>query len=281
MMKKLALVLALGCIGLVPQSAQAQFSTLDMQDGARFKGGAQLDFTFPSDSQTEGGLLRTNLYVGGGAGTFGGYVNLPFTTTHGTEDNELHFGNLELGAVANIGLAMLDLTVRLGVTLPTAEKSLSAMMINASGSYGRLTDLVQSVPGTMAVRVSISPQLELGILYARADVGFDFVIPTSDEAYEGSSGLLTVKPKRADLIRLNAAIGVRLAIVGISLEFSNIGNLHAEEVQGGGDTFAHTLGIGVRLSTPIIKPYATFVMPLNDGLRGEFYVLTIGLNANI
>lgn len=143
--------------------------------------------------------------------------------------------------------------------------------------------MVQSLRQTIAVRLSASPQVNLGILSLRGDIGFDFPFALGDDPLQTTlSNGTTISVARDEpiLFHANLGVAVKVPLVTISAELVNIGDISdAGDDRAIGDRFRHTFAVGLHVSLPFVKPYVAFVVPLDERFRGEEYVVTVGVNA--
>lgn len=253
---------------LVAPAASAQYATMDRSSDEKMAG-VQLDFVIPDKGN--GFFLRTDLYLQATFGGAGAYLEFPFSTAlPDGKDNTTAMGNLEIGGVYNMGFSMLGLALRVGLVLPTASKDdLGKALTNAAANIGRLTDLIQGAPSVFGLRLALSPRFDaLGFLFARADLGVDIYFATGDNPND----TLT-------FFRGNIAVGAGVGIFKAALELVNYGNVGSGSPDGIASKFAHTFAVTLTFSPPIIHPYLAFVTPLDDGARGEVYVISAGIKA--
>lgn len=249
----------------IASAAHAQFRTMDRQQS---RTGAEVQFNFVGlDDPTIGDvtIMRTDLYGEVGVFGMGLYGSLPVTRSiDGPGGETTAVGNLELGGVHKMSLTgPIDLVSHIGVTAPTASDSLNDIAINTFGSFARVGDLFfGSDPDRVSLRGATSPRWQSGPLFLRADVGLDVAIPTDDRDTEAA-------------FRGNIGAGVDVLMLTLTSEISNVGIL--TESGTASERFLHTLSLGATLNTPIAKPHLAYTTPLDDGLRGEIWVVSAGL----
>jgi len=256
---------AIAAVLTLATSANAQFQTMDRQQS---KTGAEVQFSFVGlDDPTIGDvtLMRTDLYGEVDVKGVGLYASLPVTRSIDVPGEETTaVGNLEMGGVHQMDLSgPVDLVSHIGVTAPTAGDSLTDVTINTFGSFARVGDLFfGSDPNLVSLRGATSPRWQSGPVFLRADVGIDVAIPTDDRDTEAA-------------FRGNIGAGVDVMLLTLTTEISNVGIM--TENGSASENFLHTLSLGATLNTPIAKPQLAYTTPLDDGLRGEIWVVSAGL----
>ncbi len=129
--------------------------------------------------------------------------------------------------------------------------------------YERLTDLILAAPNYTALRLSGSTLQEAGTVFFRGDLGFDLAIdkPTGDPWA---------------FVRVNFAAGVHLqSVVDLTAEFANLGIFGDDTSRSLANRFFHTLAFGVR-TTGVDQLHFGTVFPLDDTLRGDIWILSLG-----
>jgi hypothetical protein len=171
-------------------------------------------------------------------------------------------GNLDAG-VYGLPLGGNDLILRAGLMLGIASDSGDARDANIITAYERVTDLLLAAPNTTMLRLSASTVQQRDGLFFRGDVGLDLVI-----AQDGNSG--------RDLFgHLNVAGGVRLPAVDLSVKLATFGVLDGPEAPSISDRFVHTGALALH-SRGADQLHAAFVLPLDEMLRGELWILALG-----
>jgi len=171
-------------------------------------------------------------------------------------------GNLDLGAYV-MPTHGSDLILRFGFAVPTASTDFQKEITNILGTFERLTDLLLVAPKYTTIRLSASTVQESGRAFFRGDLGFDLVI---DEPSSSGGNVY---------LRANVAGGVRLDSVDLAAELVNIGVLDGH-VNGGIDNrFFHTFAVSLR-TRGTNQFHVGTVFPLDEFLRGELWILSLG-----
>ncbi|MEZ4474017.1 MAG: hypothetical protein R3F60_25175 [bacterium] len=242
--------LLLALLALLPSLAQAQFSALDRQRLTALAGG-RLDYADPGN----GAALRGEIYgqtFFRGIGVYG-QVPLSYYAPEGG-DAETALGNLELGIFGTTGAVGRDIILRAGLSLATSDGSGPAAAVNLANQWPRLTDRVNHLPDTTALRLSASPRFGGGRFFAQADLGGDITFPPGDA-------------QSAVLLRANIALGLYAGPVRISAEFINISRVDGLEKEGG-DAFYNQFVASVRHG----MLYAALGIPLDEDVD----LITVG-----
>ncbi len=71
--------------------------------------------------------------------------------------------------------------------------------------------------------------------------------------------------------------GTHLGPMDLAAELVNLGRVEADSERDIKDQFIHTLAIKASARIKFLEPYLAFTTPLDDGLRGEVFVITLGL----
>jgi hypothetical protein len=260
---KLPLVIA----ALVPSIAAADelgFVTMDRQARGTAVG-VQVGYHELADDELDQ-LTATRLEIYGhhqlAGKPFGLYGQLAMSRIFIDDaDDASGMGNLELGGYWMIARPGMDLALRAGVSLPTADDDLEGFLSNALTMTERLVDFANMVPDTTLLRLSASPILQRGAMFFRADLGLD--IPIEDDVIEDV------------LFHANVGVGLRAGDVALTGELVTVGNLTSDD----GDLDERTIStaaISARANLGKVDPYASVIVPLDEELRGEVYVLAIG-----
>ncbi len=276
------LVVGVVCCGLVagPASdaaAQAHaptFATMDRMDGESHLG-AQLGVVFlDNDGPDDFTPVRLDLYgqfVSHGG--LGGYGLVPISTSFSEGDDDTAIGNIEGGVFFIIARRDLELVLRGGITLPTADDDLSGMVTNVFAVLSRITDAATALPPqTLWARLSVSPVLRSGQFVLRADAGLDVAL--SSDADE-------LNPLDSDepdpFLRLNVGGGIDTGAFAGLAELVTIGQLDDNDDifdDTNGDDFTHTLAVSGRFGAGALEPGVALVFPLEDDLS-DFYDLAL------
>jgi hypothetical protein len=243
----------------------ADFATLDRQTNQR-QGTLELGFTIPDDGDSF--VLRTELYGQFYYKWIGAYIDLPFNfLILENAGDEAGIGNLELGLYHVLELGdMFSVIGRFGVSVPTASDDSMGSAANVLGGMGRLTDvLTQAVPNATSIRPSVSALIDSDMLFARMDIGLDVIFPDN-----GDSEMF---------LRLNVGAGVHAGPVDLTLESANLGSLSSDagSPASTSDKWLHTLAVKLSLPSEHVEPYFAFILPLDDNIRGDLYMLSLGV----
>jgi hypothetical protein len=252
--------LVLACFaGAVATSSSAQansFSGFSNLDRPSYDSMVGLDLGFGFIEFDDGESLRMDLHgqylIDGGVGVYGMvplsrlFVDVPFF------DNSMALGNLEAGAFYLAPAGGIDLVLRGGVALPTADSNLTGITTNAIAHSVRITDAALAYPDTTWLRLSGSPMLTSGDFFLRMDIGLDVPVRTDVDA--------------DPLVRFNVGGGFdldRLSLMGeLALLFDTDGD----------DYVASALT--ARFHGRQFEPGLSIIVPINDDLRD---VLDLGL----
>jgi hypothetical protein len=255
----------LSLLGLGEARAQ-QFLTLDRQE-AGFVATVQTDLvlydTFVADDVI---FVRNDLYLQGGWAGWGGYVDVPMTFVPKLDISTI--GNVEFGAMYDMELPLLSLTIRCGVTIPTASQGADDTLALALGQWARVTDFLSAVPNAIAVRPGVSFRLPAGILFGRGDIGVDVQVPLGDE----SSAITT-------FFRANVGLGVRWHWFSSTFDYTTAAPITKGDVDFGQGTFVHSAGLSLRFQLPWIAPFIGVSMPLVSGVAGDIVNVSFGVTS--
>jgi hypothetical protein len=250
-----------------PDDIAPSFATLDRQDAAtRF--GVQVGFSkLDRVAIDDAFFMRFDLY-----GQYvipdskiGIYAQLPISRGFVSDtvgESTTAIGNFDVG-VYGMPTGGNDLILRAGLMLGTASDGANDLATNSVTAYERLTDLPLAAPNLTMLRLSASTVQQRDMLFFRADLGLDLVIDQDRNSDQDIYG------------RLNVAGGVRLPAVDVSLELATYGVLDGPEQPSLSARFLHTGAIALR-SRGTHQFHAGFVTPLDDELRGEIWILSLG-----
>ena len=249
----------------LPASASAQYLTMDRQGGGlMFLGQFDLALTDP------GTFLRADFYGQGKIAGWGVYADVPVSKGFADTSDAWGLGNIEVGGYKDLGLGPVGLTVRLGLSLPTASSSVDGQITNAMAGYTRFTDAVGLTANSFVLRLSASPRFDLGLVYARVDAGVDVRFATADDA----------GPTRS-FLRINAAVGASLGLLSATAELANTAHLSGDAPDSFSDKFRHILGFQVGAALPVVHPYLGFAFPLDSDVRGDVWEVTLGVRVSL
>jgi hypothetical protein len=243
------------------------FVTTDRMDATSRVGG-ELSYMFLSGN-ADGTAWRFDLhgqYIDPNSG-FGGYAAIPFTLATGNGDSNTGAGDLEVGGffIPKLATRNFSIVIRAGLTLPTASRDEDALLNAVVGAASRPTDLYEMIPRGTSLRLSLSPIMRSGNLFARADIGID-------KNLDADSGTNVDA-----FLRLNAAAGVDLGNAAIMAELVNVHTFGNAQ-----DSWIDQFSLATRLRTPTIQPYAALGFPLNRTTRNDIdAALTVGVEGNL
>lgn len=227
---------------LIAAPAAAQFTAMDRPEYRSLIGG-RIDFAAPDG----GTALRGEIYGQGFISGIGVYGHLPvahFAPDGGDDHSAL--GNLELGLFTRTAALGANVILRGGLALGTSDGDAEAAQALGPNQWARLTDRVNHLPDTSALRVSVSPRFGGGRFFAQADLGADLTFPPGEA-------------ESAILMRANVALGLRAGPVKLTGEFINISRVDGlEKVDG--DAFFNLFVASVRHG----MLYAALTLPLDD-----------------
>ncbi len=160
-------------------SALAQFTAMDRADKTS-RVSVRVDFS--DYDEVDSLFLRPEIYgqyvFKSG---FGLYASLPLQSSIGDQDT-LVTGNIEFGGLLVAQIEKSTFIFRLGLMLPTAPEGDEEQLTAYGNAYARLTDVAQAMPRTKALRLAMSPIARTGIVFFRADLGLDVLMPKGQEA---------------------------------------------------------------------------------------------------
>lgn len=156
---------------------------------------------------------------------------------------------------------------RAGVYLPLGGDNLDGYYVTSAMQQERLTDAVVAYPGTAGPRVSASGYGQHGTFFYRADVGLDTALRVADAEPRAARGATVVG-------RLNAAVGVWLSQLTMTTELVNVAVLNDDAAA---ERAAHGLAFAVTHRSGTLRPRVGAAAPLDGDLRGEVFVIFVGL----
>jgi hypothetical protein len=260
-------LLAAGPASADPSDDPPSTLTLDRMDSAS-RIGIQVGFDkLDRVALSDGFVMRFNPYgqyvLPSRSGGF--YAQLPIAHVFNSQGPDATgVGNLDVGAFV-LPFNTSQLILRGGLALPTASESGNGLSANYISAYERLTDFVLIAPKFTLLRLSASTVQQSGMAFLRIDGGLDLAI---DKPSGGNSVF----------VRGSIAGGVRADAVDLSLELANMGTL-----DGHGDVtqrFIHSLAFGFR-TRGSGQFYGGMVFPLDEGIRGEVWIVTLGFQQTV
>jgi hypothetical protein len=248
-----------------PASGDRTFATLD-RVGNRTSLGAELalmDFKTLSffGGETTFSASRLDLhgrYVHASGAGFGFELPVTFFSDDDGEDRETVVGNLSLDGLYRVQRGNTQIFLRAGVVLPTSDEDGELGLFSG---LNRVTDFTTTVPETVALRFSVSPQYDVGPIFLRGDVGVDLLFDTDD-------GDLGEEDETHTLAHANVAVGYDTGPVDIAAEIANQhlfseNNGHLGEIFTGeedGDTMT-TVALSARYTEGPVEPHIALVLP--------------------
>jgi hypothetical protein len=187
-------------------------------------------------------------------------------------------GNAQLGALYQRALGDVALAARAGVILPTADDRGYDMVEHAFFTLvSRPSDLALAAPEATWLRLGLSPTYRRGPLVARVDLGADVAVRKAEETGETALGHVNVGVAYA-WPRVTASAEV-LTLFEIAPDadpepFDYPNNLLD------GNVF-HVAALSARYHAEHAAPYLAMSMPLDDGGRGNYLTLTVGITASL
>lgn len=260
---------------LLPLSASGQYLSLDRQrDQNEF--GFRLDFGFPKvdgEMSSDETYFRTEIYGQVAFGEWGGYLNIPISRNIvqvGPREEVTAFGNLEVGAFHTLSSSILDMVLRVGLTLPTADDTVGPVRTARFANFGRLTDQINVFPDIVGLRLSASPMLDFGVVFLRADIGMDLGFGFDDSADSVPT-----------FFRANIGIGAKLPLVTAVVELANIVAVSDDRLTLTDDSM-HAITVGAFVDLPVIHPYVSATFPIDQDTRENYgMVFTIGADIRL
>lgn len=247
------------------------FVTMDRADAHSFiDAGAGITFFDGDDPDFNARLDLYGQYVTPqGAG---GYVSLPisFLMDDDSDISETALGNVELGGLYVLRQSpKLDVALRGGLMLATADDDDMGQVTNLITAFGRLTDLASAFSDVTWLRLAASPLYRSGNVFLRADAGLDVAV----DKPEGSD----VDP----LARINLGAGFTNGSIAGMAELVMLGT--TGDVDEDEDRFIETLALSFRGGLGGgVQGYCALVLPLdNDITDGIDYILTLGMRIPI
>lgn len=259
--------LALLVLAAAP-TATAQWASLDRMDET-IKVQFQTAIVLDKDSLTDGFVFSYNeLYFAGAYKGFGGYLNMPIAALTNGSYSVSTLGDLEAGVLWDVALPLLNLTLRAGVAAPTVRSDSDSQYTIGVASWCRLTDLALTVPDVVGVRLGTSIRLPAGILFGRADTGFDLLIPVGPDV--SASDFDTI-------FRVNLGLGVFWHGFGGSLEYVLATRVVDTKISFQDGVFPHTLTLAARFQLPWVELFVAGTLPLANTIIGELGSVSIGV----
>jgi hypothetical protein len=117
-----------------------------------------------------------------------------------------------------------------------------------------------SLPSTTMLKLGASPVIRSGAVFARLDLGFDWVLDSKSMAAD-------------KVLHFDLGVGADLGLVAVMLESENA-TLFDRGVRGVMDVPLNrltldALAISVRMNRRSLSPYLALIFPVHDHLSGE------------
>lgn len=260
-----------GDLAVQDPTLHPSFVVIDQADASDAAGLQLSYFSFKNSSSDAPTLFRAAAharFVDPATGA-GAYVRLPFAFATGTAttDSVTDLGDLEVGAIFSprLGSSPVGVILRAGVTLPTGEKG-TAGAVGSAANLLALPDVLNSLPGATTLKFGVSPVLRAGAVFARLDLGLDWIADASNSA-------------AGKALHFNAGVGVDVGQGSIMLESENA-TLVSDGVAGssGNSITLDALAVSARLNAGRVAPYLAAVFPLDNDLRDIFgFMATVGI----
>lgn len=257
--------------------AWSQFLTLDRQ-GPRSFATADFGLSLVDDGEFDGIFVRSDFYGQYAFEYAGAYAEVAVSSYHGDHsvpggaalsivpefDGAVAVGNAELGGFGQYHGDIFGIVGRLGVTLPTADDPEEGSVVNRTALAGRQTDAVQGLTDYVAVRFSASPTVDLGLFFARIDLGFDAAFYVGDNDFAEDT---------RTFLHANAGVGVDLTFVSVTLEFPTLIETSDSELPSD-----HLAALGITGGIGPVDVYAGYALPLDDERRGDLHIVQLGVS---
>ena len=202
-------LIGLAALIIAPGVASAdQFALMDRVEGGT---GAEVMLGAIIVEDADGLVVKNDYHFQLGLDAFSAYAFIP--TTHIVGDGNTAMGNIEAGIVGKTEFSGLSMAYRFGISAPTASSSdgLSDLITNALGALADPSNITAGMLDVVGIRSSVSPEIDLGPVFVRADIGTDVLIGVGDYL-----------PDTAEvLLRVNAAVGFDLGGVQLAAESVN------------------------------------------------------------
>jgi hypothetical protein len=174
-------------------------------------------------------------------------------------------GNLEIGGIYSprINQPGTGIILRAGLTLPTGEKGEEAEVgFVASGLA--LSDLYNALPRATTLKLGMSPMVRSGVVFARADLGFDWNFDAGDNLTIGKA------------IHYSVGVGADVGPAAVMLESENATVFSDRE--GGSSSTLNALAVSARYTANGVSPYLAVTLPLDEDVTELFdYSVTAGI----
>lgn len=247
---------------LAPARASAQrgatpvpYATMDRAERRSQVGGAGslifLTDTAP-DGDTELGLRLDIFGQWVHSSGFGFLAQMPVFSFVFVDEADPGIGDIDLGMLYTHRIRRGRILVRGAVGIPTASDDAENRISTSAGALARVTDFVLMVPAT-SLRLGTSWMLQRRRALVRIDGGLDVPFDEQDP-----------------ILRLNVGAGTRIGHRAVLLgELAN--TIGFDELRGDNSISSLALTIGAR--SGIVT--GSFVLPLDDGISGDVFILTI------
>ncbi len=243
-------LIGLAALIVAPGIASAdQFALMDRVEGGT---GAEVMLGAIIVEDADGLVVKNDYHFQLGLDAFSAYAFIPTTHIVGDGSNTA-MGNIEAGIVGKTEFSGLSMAYRFGISAPTASSSdgLADMVTNALGALADPSNITAGMLDVVGIRSSISPEIDLGPVFVRADIGTDVLIGVGDYSSDTAEVL----------VRVNAAAGFDLGGVQLAAESVNAIML----TESGSDplsSFGVTAAFGIDAATV----FAGLSVPVSSGL---------------
>jgi hypothetical protein len=261
----LLLTAALSTPALADTKPTPSFATMDnTADGSK----VQADIAVSTIKDAKGELARTSLlgqYVLPSG--IGGYVGIAGSAQLFGEDSAFDFeslGSLQGGALYQRSLTdEIAIALRLGVIAPTGGEGVGNLGYLASTAFSRPADLATGVSDTTWLRLGVSPTVNDGLLFLRADIGLDIPV---------------LETEGVDMLgHLNLGAGIALDKLSLAAELQNLATFQ----EAADERFMHSAALSASYHAGVVTPFAAVSTPLDDGPRGDVLTVLAGVRANL
>lgn len=165
------------------------------------------------------------------------------------------------------GADRIGLILRAGITLPTGDAGAGADYALTANSLA-LPDVYNSLPSTTMLELGVSPVVRSGAVFARLDLGFDWILDSNSMAAD-------------KVLHFDLGVGTDLGPIAVMLESENA-TLFDRGVRGGMDVpptrlTLDALAFSLRLNLRSWSPYLAVIRPVHDYLSGENAGESVGM----
>ena len=259
-------LIGLAALMIAPSIASAdQFALMDRVEGGT---GAEVTLGAIIIENADGLVLKNDYHFQLGLDALSVYAFVPTTHLVG-DDMNTAMGNIEAGIVGKTEFAGLSMAYRFGVSAPTASGSadlfgMADLITNAYGAMADPSNITAGLHDVLGIRSSVSPEIDLGPVFVRADIGTDILIGMGDGADTAEV-----------LLRVNAAAGFDLGMVQLAAESVNSFILTESDADP-----LSSVGVTAAFGIDAATVFAGVSVPLSSGLadvQGQPVVVSTGV----